>query len=37
MAELQRITTEDRFRLSGEVGAQSTVVLWLTQRLNIFG
>lgn len=38
MAELQRFTTEyiateDRLRLSGEIGAQSTVVLWLTQRL----
>ena len=39
MVELQRITTEyidteDRLRLSGEVGAQATVVVvWLTQRL----
>lgn len=38
MAELQRFTTEyiateDRLRLSGEIGAQFTVVLWLTQRL----
>ena len=38
MAELQRCTTEyiateDRLRLSGEIGTQSTVVLWLTQRL----
>lgn len=38
MADLQRITTEyidseDRIRLSGELSPQSTVVLWLTQRL----
>lgn len=38
MLELQRITTEfidheDRIRLCGEVGANQSVVMWLTQRL----
>ena len=38
MSDLKRITTqfienEDRIRLSGEVGANQTVTLWLTQRL----
>ena len=38
MIHLQRITTEyvnteDRIRLSGEVGENTSIVLWLTQRL----
>lgn len=38
MSDLKRITTqfveaEDRIRLSGEVGANQTVTLWLTLRL----
>lgn len=38
MSELQRITseyveTEDRLRITGELGANETEVLWLSQRL----
>tara|TARA_R110002167_G_scaffold6277_3_gene28905 strand:- start:87095 stop:87595 length:501 start_codon:yes stop_codon:yes gene_type:complete len=40
MNELQRITTEyveaeDRIRITGELGANQTTVLWLSQRLLI--